>query len=136
MRVFLSAVALVVVVAGGGGGKSAHTAATTASVGTSTSTSTGSSTVRTTTAAAPGMTVVTHGRFHYPPVLVTNYMRSCVGAAGAASKKRDYCACTLDRLSNNVSTRDFQEIGLQHGRIPPRMKHFMVRAVRACAGKL
>jgi hypothetical protein len=130
VRVSLSALVLVVVLAGCGGGKSAHSTSTT------TSTKAISISVSTTTTAATATTVVTHGRFHYPPALVTSYMRSCVGAAGAAGKKRDYCACTLDRLSDNVSTRDFQEIGLQHGRIPPRMKRSMVRAVKACASKL
>ena len=130
MRVSLSALVLVVVLAGCGGGKSAHSSSTT------TSTNAISISVSTSTTTTAGPKVVTHGRFHYPPTLVTSYMRSCVGSAGAASKKRDYCACTLDRLSNDVSTRDFQEIGLQHGRIPPRMKRSMVRAVRACASKL
>jgi len=77
--------------------------------------------------------VTTHGRFHYPQVLITNYMKSCV--AGGGAKKRAYCACTLDKLSNNVSTQDFAEIGLSKT-IPPRIKRLMTQAVADCASKL
>ena len=85
------------------------------------------------TAEPASTSVVLHGRFHYPPVLVGNYMRSCVGTG---TTKRAYCACTLDRLSNHVSTADFMRIGLAHGRIPPRIKRLMTRAALACADKL
>ncbi|MBW8742458.1 MAG: hypothetical protein JF623_07485 [Acidobacteria bacterium] len=144
MRAFLPTVAIVaVVVAGCGGGKGAHsdtpavTSPASSTAPANTTHGAGSSSVSTsTTATGAGNNVVTHGRYHYPPVLIRNYMKSCVGAAGGGSKKRGYCACTLDKLSNNVSTRDFAEIGLSHGRIPPRIKRFMTNAVADCANQL
>lgn len=126
MRQALLAVVVLLVLSGCGGGKSAK------------STTVISTTVVTTTTTASTTTsgdakVVTHGRYHYPDVLITNYMKSCV--AGGGAKKRAYCACTLDKLSDNVSTRDFAEIGLSK-RIPPRIKKFMTQAVAECASKL
>jgi len=111
----------------GGGGKSAES---TTVVSTTVVTTT---TAATTTSSDKGFLVVTHGRFHYPQVLITNYMQSCV--AGGGAKKRAYCACTLDKLSNDVSTQDFAEIGLSKT-IPPRIKRLMTRAVAGCASKL
>jgi hypothetical protein len=112
---------------GGGGGKSAQqtTVVSTAVVTTTTA--------ATTTTSGKTYHVVTHGRFHYPQILVTNYMQSCV--AGGGAKKQAYCACTLDKLSNDVSTQNFAEIGLSKT-IPPRIKRLMTRAVAACANKL
>jgi hypothetical protein len=124
VRQALLALALLLVVAGCGGGKSAKS---TTVVVTETATS------PTTTSTETGATVVTHGRYHYPQVLITNYMNSCV--AGGGAKKRAYCACTLDKLSNNVSTQDFAEIGLSKA-IPPRIKKLMAKAVADCASKL
>jgi len=84
-------------------------------------------TVATTTTAT---TVTTHGRFHYPRALIVSFMRTCTG--GDAGKQA-YCACTLDRLSNNVSTRDFTRIGRSGTKVlPPRINRFIRRAARAC----
>jgi Lhr-like helicase len=84
-------------------------------------------TVATTTTAT---TVTTHGRFHYPRSLIVSFMRTCTG--GDAGKQA-YCACTLDRLSNNVSTRDFTRIGRSGTKVlPPRINRFIRRAARAC----
>jgi hypothetical protein len=99
---------------GGGGDKSAAT------------------TTVTTTATATNPAVTTHGRFHYPAALVDNFMRSCTGGKKA---KDAYCACTLDRLSNNVSTKDFTRIGLSGGKVSPRIKRFIRQATAACANK-
>jgi hypothetical protein len=124
VRQALLAVAVLLALAGCGGSKSAKS--TTTVVVTTTTTGASTSTVG-------GTTVVTHGRYHYPQVLVTNYMNSCV--AGGGAKKRAYCACTLDKLSNNVSTQDFAEIGLSKA-IPKRIKTLMAKAVADCASKL
>jgi hypothetical protein len=102
-------------VAGCGGGKSAAT---------TTVTTTGA-----TTTSATATTVKTHGRFHYPPSLIENFMRSCTGVDAA---KQPYCACTLDRLSNNVSTEDFARIGRSGGKVPQRIRRFIQRATVAC----
>ena len=96
---------------------------------TSAGCSEGKKSVATTTAA----TVTTHGRFQYPPSLVENFMRSCTRGD---SSKRAYCACTLDRLSNNVSTDDFTRIGRSGGRVPPRIRRLIRRATVACLHKL
>jgi hypothetical protein len=77
--------------------------------------------------------VTTQGRFHYPEAVVTNYMRSCLKNGSVTSA---YCACTLDRLSNNVSTGDFARIGLSGGHIPPRVRRLITRAAVACRDKL
>jgi hypothetical protein len=123
-QALLVAAVMLVLPGCGGGGKSAKsTTVVSTTVVTTTTTSSG----------ATGPTVTTHGRYHYPQVLITNYMKSCV--AGGGAKKRAYCACTLDKLSNNVSTRDFAEIGLSKS-IPPRIKNLMTQAVADCASKL
>jgi hypothetical protein len=77
--------------------------------------------------------VTTHGRFHYPDAVVSNYMRSCLKNG---SVTRAYCACTLDKLSNSVSTGDFNRIGLSGGHIPPRVRRLITRAAVACRDKL
>jgi hypothetical protein len=118
----LAAVALAAAGCGGGGGKSAVTT----TVKTITTTATTS-----TIATTPSVT--THGRFHYPPVLVNNFMTSCVRSDQA---KQAYCACTLDKLSNTVSTQDFARIGLSGGTVPPRIRRLIRQATIACANKL
>jgi len=47
-----------------------------------------------------------------------------------------YCACTLDKLSNTVSTADFARIGLSGGKIPPRIRTLITQAAVACRDKL
>ena len=112
---------LALAAAGCGGG---DTSAVTTTVTTITTTAT-------TTSSTPSVT--THGRFHYPPVLVNNFMTSCVRSDQA---KQAYCACTLDKLSNTVSTQDFARIGLSGGTVPPRIRTLIRQATIACANKL
>ena len=112
----LAAVALTAT--GCGGGKSAATTTVT--------------TVATAGNPTGAATVTTHGRFHYPRSLVENFMRSCTRGDTA---KQAYCACTLDKLSNNVSTGDFARIGLSGGKVPPRIRRLIRRATVACAHK-
>jgi hypothetical protein len=128
VRLALLALAVVLVLAGCGGGGKSSQATTVVSTTVVTTTTTA-----TTTSSSGEFHVVTHGRFHYPQILVTNYMRSCI--AGGGAKKRAYCACTLDKLSNDVSTRDFTEIGLSKS-IPTRIRKLMTQAVANCANKL
>jgi hypothetical protein len=113
--------ALAVTAAGCGGGGKSVLATTTVS--------------KTTTATNPTGTAVvtTHGRFHYPDAVVRNYMQSCLKNS---SVTQAYCACTLDKLSNSVSTADFARIGLSGGHIPPRMRRLIRRAAAACVNKL
>jgi len=116
LAVVLAAIALT---AGGcGGGKSAATT-TLGTVATATNPS--------------GPTVTTHGRFHYPTSLIQNFMRSCTRGDTA---KQAYCACTLDKLSSNVSTRDFARIGRSGGTVPARIRRLIRRAAAACLHKL
>jgi hypothetical protein len=128
VRQALLALAIVLVLAGCGGGSKSSQATTVVSTTVVTTT-----TAATTTSSSGEFHVVTHGRYHYPQILITNYMQSCVAAGGA--KKRAYCACTLDKLSNDVSTADFTEIGLSKT-IPKRIRRLMTQAVAACANKL
>lgn len=90
---------------------------------------------RTSTATNPTGTaaVTTHGRYHYSPSVVKNYMQSCLKSS---SVTQAYCACTLDKLSNTVSTADFARIGLSGGHIPPRVRKLIRRAALACVNKL
>jgi hypothetical protein len=103
----------------GGGSKSAVTTTVTKTLTTTNPTGTAS--------------VTTHGRFHYPDAVVDNYMKSCTKNG---QSKQAYCACTLDKLSNTVSTGDFARIGLSGGKIPPRIKRLITRAAIDCADKL
>ena len=113
LTVLLVAAALA---AGGcGGGKSAATTTVT--------------TVSTVTNPTGSASVTTHGRFRYPPTLIDNFMRSCTKGDTA---KQAYCACALDKLSNNVSMRDFASIGLSGGKVPPRIRRLIRQATRAC----
>jgi len=102
----------------GGGGKKAAAVTTT---------------VTTTLTATTATTATTHGRFHYPQALVTNYMKSCTSGD---AKKNAYCGCTLDKLSNDVSTADFAQIGFSGGKIPPRIKKLITKAALGCVDKL
>ena len=117
----VAAAALAVTAAGcGGGGKTA--------LQTTTVSKTITATNPTGTAA-----VTTHGRYHYSPAVVKNYMESCLKSS---SVTQAYCACTLDKLSNTVSTADFARIGLAGGHIPPRVRRLIRRAALACVNKL
>lgn len=93
----------------------------------------GSKSAVTTTNPAGTASVTTHGRFSYPAVLIDNFMRSCTRSGQA---KEAYCACTLDKLSNTVSTQDFTRIGLTGGKVPPRVRRAIKQAATACADKL
>jgi hypothetical protein len=115
---FVAAVALAA--AGcGGGSKSAVTTTVTTIAAATNPTGTAS--------------VTTHGRFNYPAVLIDNFMRSCTQGGQA---KKAYCACTLDKLSNTVSTQDFTRIGLTGGKVTPRVRRAIKQAASACADKL
>jgi len=122
-RALLPATAVLLALAAGcgGGNKSA--------VATTTVTKTLTTTNPTGTAA---VTVTTHGRFHYPPTVTQNYMRSCM----RSKVTQAYCSCTLDKLSDTVSTGDFARIGLSGGRIPPRIRTLITQAAMACRNKL
>ena len=118
----LPLVATLTVVTAGCGGESEK------SVQTTTVVSTIQSTNSTGTAG-----VTTHGKYKYPPVVVDNFMSSCTnGNAG----RRDYCACTLDELSNQVTVEDFARIGLAGGKLPPRIQRIIENAAVECADKL
>jgi hypothetical protein len=121
VKLSLLAAVAVLATAGCGGGGSKSTATTTVAKIVTATNPTG-------TAA-----VTTHGRFHYPEAIVSNYMRSCLKNG---SVTQAYCACTLDKLSNTVSTADFARIGLSGGHIPLRVRRLIRRAAVACAGKL
>jgi hypothetical protein len=111
VRALVAAAAVVVLAGCGGGGKS-----------------TAPGTIVTTTTAE---TVTTHGRFHYSQALERSYMKACTknGTVTEAA-----CACTLDKLSNSVSTQDFTRMTLT-GVIPPRIRKAIVRAANACRGR-
>jgi len=123
-RAFLLATAVLLVAAGCGGGGSKSAVTTTMVTKTLTTT-------RSTTGSA-GVTVTTHGRFHYPAAVTENYMRSCM----KSSVTQAYCACTLDKLSDTVSTGDFARIGLSGGKIPTRIRQLITKAALACRDKL
>lgn len=90
-------------------------------------------TVASVTSPAGTTSVTTHGRFHYPKVIVDNFMKSCTNGQ---KKRVAYCSCTLDKLSNDVSVRDFERIGLSGGKLTPRMSRLIRQAAAACADKL
>jgi hypothetical protein len=124
-RAFLPAAIALVVLAAGCGGGSKSTVATTTLTKTLTATTNETDTTG-------DVTVTTHGRFQYPAQVTENYMRSCM----KSNVTEAYCACTLDKLSNDVSTGDFARIGLSGGRIPPRIRRLIQQAAVACADKL
>jgi hypothetical protein len=113
---------LLVGAAGCGGGSKSAGSTTTVTKTLTTTNPTGTS----------SFTVTTRGRFHYPASIVDNYMRSCM----KSNVTQAYCACTLDKLSNNVSTGDFARIGLSGGKIPQRIRTLITQAALACRGKL
>ncbi|MDQ2968775.1 MAG: hypothetical protein M3R37_10720 [Actinomycetota bacterium] len=122
MRVLAAALLTAVALAAagcGGGGKSAVTTTVT--------------TIATATNPTGTVSVTTHGRYSYPSVLIDNFMRSCTSGGQA---RKAYCACTLDELSNTVSTQDFTRIGLSGGKVPPRVRRAIKQATIACADKL
>jgi hypothetical protein len=120
--VLLASAAVVLAVAGcGGGSKSAATTTVTKTLTTTNPTGT-----------AAGVTVTTHGRFKYPQAVTKNYMQSCEKSSVTTA----YCACTLDKLSEDVSTQDFARIGLSGGKIPPRIRRLIGQAAVACRDKL
>ena len=119
----LASAAFVLAVAGCGGGGSKSAATTTVTKTLTTTNPTGT---------AAGVTVTTHGRFKYPEAVTKNYMQSCE----KSSVTRAYCACTLDKLSEDVSTEDFARIGLSGGKIPPRITRLIGQAAIACRDKL
>ena len=114
-RAFVLLGSLVVLAGCGGGSKSAQT-------------TTGPTTLMTT-----NPTGTSAGRFHYPATVTKNYMRSCLSSPKTT---RAYCSCTLDRLAENVSTKDFERIGLAGGQIPPRIRTLILRAAHDCRDKL
>jgi hypothetical protein len=91
----------------------------------------------TTTATVPTVTdfssVTTHGRYHYPPAVISSYMASCT--TGRASRLA-FCGCTLDKLSNDISVKQFTRIGRSGGQLPPRVRQLINKAATACRGKL
>ena len=97
--------------------------------------SAGTTTVTTTVATTTTGTasVTTHGKYKYPPVVINNFMQSC---QNGMNNRRAYCACTLDKLSNQVSVQDFARIGLSGGELPPRIRRVIRQSAVACADKL
>jgi hypothetical protein len=126
VRRFLSGLAVVVLLSGcGGGDKSAATTTVERTVTAGATTST----AETTTSAS----VTTHGRYEYPQAVIDNYMSSCTSGD---EKKKAYCACTLDKLSNDVSVQDFARVGLSGGKLTPRINRLIRKAALACVDKL
>jgi hypothetical protein len=87
----------------------------------------------TTTNPTGTASVTTHGRYKYPPVVVNNFMQSCVNGM---ENRQPYCACTLDKLSNDVSVRDFARIGLSGGKLSPRIRRLIAQAAVDCRDRL
>jgi hypothetical protein len=114
----LSASVLLLAVAGCGGGGSKSAAATT-------------TVTKTLTTTNPTGTAATLGRFRYPANIRENYMRHCT----QNNVTQAYCACTLDKISDTVTTADFARIGLS-GRIPTRVRSLITQAALACKDKL
>jgi hypothetical protein len=119
---FVLSVLLCIAAAGCGGDKKSASVTTTV-----TTTETATTSTETTTS------VKTHGRFNYPPVVVTNFMKSCTNGI---KKREAYCGCTLDKLSNTVSVQDFARIGLSGGKLTPRIQRLIRAAAVGCADKL
>jgi hypothetical protein len=112
------------VAAGGcGGGDGSEKSAATTTV----------TTIATATSPTGTASVTTHGRYHYPQVIVDNFMKSCTNGR---QNRVAYCGCTLDKLSNDASVQDFARIGLSGGKLSARMKRLIRQAAVACADKL
>ena len=96
-----------------------------------------SKSAQTTTGATTLMTTnptgTSAGPFHYPATVTTNYMRSCLSSPKTT---RAYCRCTLDKLADNVSTKDFERIGRAGGQIPSRIRTLILQAAHDCRDKL
>jgi hypothetical protein len=75
----------------------------------------------------------TTSTFEYSKEVTENYMKSCTQSPNATHA---YCKCTLDKLSQNVSMKDFERIGLSGGKIPARVRDFIVQAAQDCRSKL
>ena len=103
-----------------------------AGCGSGTKSAVGTTTVtKTLTTTNPTGTAATLGRFRYPANIRENYMRHCT----QNNVTQAYCACTLDKISDTVTTADFARIGLS-GRIPTRVRSLITQAALACKDKL
>ena len=80
----------------------------------------------TTTRTAPA-------KFHYSAEVTQNFMKNCTASPQATPA---YCRCTLDKLSEHVSMKDFQRIGLSGGKVPLRVRNYIVQAAQRCRSKL
>jgi hypothetical protein len=127
VRRSLPAFAIVLLLAGCGGGGD-KSAATTTVERTVTAEATTTSEETTTS-----VSVTTHGRYEYPQAVIDNYMNSCMSGD---DKKKAYCGCTLDKLSNDVSVQDFARVGLSGGKLTPRINSLIRKAALACVDKL
>jgi hypothetical protein len=78
--------------------------------------------------SSSAQTATTQERFHYSAALRQSYMNACT-RGGAV--KESVCACTLDKLSETVSTQDFRRMSLS-GKIPPRIRTAITTAVKDC----
>jgi hypothetical protein len=116
MRYLIGACCLALAAAGcGGGGKSAATTTTTPSTTSTTSTT--------------GTTVTVTGKHHYSKQVVNSFIRSCTKGDPA---KLGYCGCVIDKLSENVSTRDFARIA-RTGKATARVARAIRLSTAACA---
>jgi hypothetical protein len=119
------AIVLLLAGCGGGGDKSAGTTTVERTVTAEATTSTAQTTT--------SFSVATHGRYEYPQAVIDNYMSSCIAGD---DKKKAYCGCTLDKLSNDVSVQDFARVGLSGGKLPPRINRLIRKAALDCVDKL
>jgi hypothetical protein len=119
------AIVLLLAGCGGGGDKSAVTTTVERTV-TAEATTTDEETTT-------SVSVTTHGRYEYPQTVIDSYMNSCMSGD---EKKKAYCACTLDKLSDNVSVKDFIDVGQSGGKLPPRINRLIRKAALDCVDKL
>ena len=78
--------------------------------------------------SAQATTTTTQDRFRYSVALRQSYMKACT-RGGAV--KESVCTCTLEKLSETVSTQDFRRMSLS-GKIPPRIRSAITTAVEDC----
>jgi hypothetical protein len=78
--------------------------------------------------SSSAQTTTSQERFHYSAALRQSYMHACT-RGGAV--KESVCSCTLDKLSETVSTQDFRRMSLS-GKIPPRIRTAITKAVEDC----